>query len=218
MSIRTIEQESGPRAWSGKYPGSPSRFQLRHPRLPRDAVAVCDDDIDCIVGYQRVFGQIAYALDLQGQAARIWRLRGDEVFAGAGESRLVMGELWQPGVRARTRAGQWGYGALLEKDARAALRRRFAELGGTPLLLAPVAFERMEQPETFVPLHILRLAILTGQRTIRSEGLEFSTVIIVSDGNTTGQTHLMMTLQMNHAASVIRDFETKPIPSWMIDV
>lgn len=217
MSIRPPEHEDRPRAWSGKYPGSPSRFQLRHPSVPRDAIAVCDDDIDCVVGYQRVFGQIGYALDLLGQAARIWRLRGDEAPSDPNETRLVMGELWQPGVRARTRAGNWGYGALLGKDSRAALRRRFTELGSAPLLLAPRALEQMDQPDTFVPLHILRLAMLIGRKKVGAGELEFAALISVGDANAGGQVFQMLTVRTNHAGTVIRDFDTKPVPSWMVD-
>ena len=217
MSIRSIEHDDGPRAWSGKYPGSPSRFQLRHPSVPRDAIPVCDDDIDCIVGYQRVFGRVAYAFDLLGQTAKIWRLNDDETLFDSKESRLVMGELWQPGVRARTRAGQWGYGALLGKDARAALRRRFTELGSAPLLLAPRALDQMEQPESFVPLHILRLGMLIGRKKAGGSEFEFGAVMLVGDGQAGGQTFQMLTVWTNHPMSVIRDFETKPVPSWMVD-
>lgn len=216
MSMHIRPTASQAVAWSGTYPGSPGRFQLRVQRLPRDAVPVYDDDIDCVIGYQRIFGRVAYAFDLLGHTARLWSLQDDDAAVCAGEARLTVGELWQPGVRAMTRAGQWGCGALIGKDARATLRRRFAELSNASLLLAPAALQRMTSVEQFIPIHILRLAILTGRRACEDAAQEFSAVVTVDASEPPKDGFRMLTVRTDRAAAVIEDFQAQPVPAWMV--
>lgn len=216
MSAHNRPTASQAVAWSGTYPGSPGRFQLRVHRLPRDAVPVYDDDIDCIIGYQRIFGRVAYAFDLLGESARLWSLQDDDAVPCSGETRLTVGDLWQPGVRAMTRAGQWGCGALIGKEAHATLRRRFAELSNASLLLAPAALQRMSDVEQFVPIHILRLAILTGRRVAEGAAQEFSAVVTVDANEPPKDGFRMLTVRTDRAAAVIEDFRAEPVPAWMV--
>lgn len=217
MSMQTTLHGGKPLAWSGTYPGSPGRFQIRPSALPRDALSVYDDDIDCVIGYQRVFRRVVYAFDLLGQCAKLWTLQEEETTQCVGETQLAVGELWQPGVRAMTRSGHWACGAMLGQDSRAALRRRFAELANASLSLAGPALKKMADADQFVPIHILRLAILTGRRTEAGSGRTFCALMALGSGWPPEDGFHMLTVKTDRAAAVIDDFHTEVVPDWMAD-
>ncbi len=58
--------------WTGHYAVSAGLFEIRPPRIPRDARPVFDEDLDCIIGYQRSFGGCYHLYDLNGDMTAIW--------------------------------------------------------------------------------------------------------------------------------------------------
>ncbi|SOY47618.1 conserved hypothetical protein [Cupriavidus taiwanensis] len=148
--------------WTGRNPVSPGWFELRCARVPRDARPVYDEDMDCVIGYYRRFASVASVYDLTGGVVTL-----DACADQDGRTRaplLVAGSLWQPRARGVTRLGAEGEGLAAPAATLARLRGRFIALARQPLHFTPAALADMCEPERFVPLHILRLAIRCGAR------------------------------------------------------
>ncbi|MGX6570527.1 hypothetical protein [Cupriavidus necator] len=148
--------------WTGRNPVSAGWFEMRQARVPRDALPVYDEDMDCIIGYHRSFASVASTYDLTG---RVVALDACVDEAGAGRAPLlVAGTLWQPRVRGMTRSGAEGEGLAAPAATLARRRGRFIALARQPLHFTLAALADMQEPERFVPLHILRLAMRCGTR------------------------------------------------------
>ncbi|NOV27573.1 hypothetical protein E5S69_29210 [Cupriavidus necator] len=146
--------------WTGRNPVSPGWFEMRSARVPRDARPVYDEDMDCVIGYHRRFAAVAATYDLIGGVVTLDACTDDE-----GSTRaplLVAGALWQPRAHGVTRLGSEGEGLAAPAGTLAWLRGRFIALARQPLHFSPTALADMCEPEQFVPLHILRLAIRCG--------------------------------------------------------
>ncbi|WP_354685419.1 hypothetical protein [Cupriavidus necator] len=149
-------------AWTGHNPVCAGWFELRPARVPRDARPVYDEDMDCIIGYHRSFAAVAASYDLAGDLAALAECGADDGATAA--PLLVAGTLWQPRVRGMTRSGEEGEGLAAPATTLARLRERFIGLARQPLHFTLAALADMQEPERFVPLHILRLAIRCGTR------------------------------------------------------
>jgi hypothetical protein len=142
---------------------------MRSARVPRDARPVYDEDMDCVIGYHRSFASVASTYDLAGAVVAL-----DECPHEDGAARallLVAGTLWQPHVLGMTRSGAEGEGLAAPAATLARLRRRFIALARQPLHFTLAALADMHEPDRFVPLHILRLAIRCGTRLAAGGGI-----------------------------------------------
>ncbi|MDQ0139259.1 hypothetical protein [Cupriavidus necator] len=148
--------------WTGRNPVSPGWFEMRCPRVPRDARPVYDEDMDCVIGYHRRFATVASTYDLTGGVVTLDACADEDARTPA--SLLVAGALWQPRVRGITRLGAEGEGLAAPATTLARLRGRFIALARQPLHFTSTALADMREPDRFVPLHILRLAIRYGAR------------------------------------------------------
>lgn len=146
--------------WTGRNPVCAGWFEMRSARVPRDARPVYDEDMDCIIGYHRSFAAVASTFDLAGAVVALSACRNQDGAAQA--PLLVAGTLWQPHVRGMTRTGAEGEGLDTPATTLARLRGRFIALARQPLHFTLAALADMQEPERFVPLHILRLAIRCG--------------------------------------------------------
>lgn len=153
------------RTWTGRYAASPGLFEIRPRYLPRDARPVFDEDMDCIIGYARRFGLRSHLYDLNGE---MFYVREDLSPLPPPQKRdplVVVGGLWTDNVRGVTPLGLTGTGTTLPPPVLAQLRNRFAGLAQSSLLYAEAALARMNAPQLFVPVHILRLAMRHGEPT-----------------------------------------------------
>lgn len=152
------------RAWTGRYPHSAGSFEIRPWRLPRDVLPVYDEELDCIVGYQRAFARRCQLHDLNGDVSEVWACTTFLPEPDLRDRLLVVGGLWTARVRGMTPLGVAGCGAAVTPTAVGALRRRFMALAQSPLFYAESAHARMQERASFVPVHILRLALRHGDR------------------------------------------------------
>ncbi|GJG96291.1 hypothetical protein [Cupriavidus pauculus] len=152
------------RTWTGRYAVSAGLFEIRPCYLPRDTRPILDEDLDCIIGYQRRFGQRSHLYDLNGAMFSITEDCSPQAPPEKRDPLLVVGGLWRENVRGPTALGLTGTGAALAPAMLAQLRTRFASLAKSSLLYRNAAMTRMEDPQRLVPVHILRLAMRYGER------------------------------------------------------
>lgn len=157
--------------WTGRYAVSAGLFEIRPRYLPRDTQPILDDDLDCVIGYQRTFAHRSHLYDLNGAMCATWETPGKPQPADKRDPVLVVGGLWKPGVRGLTAIGLTGTGANLAGDALTQLRARFASLADVPLLYREAALACMDDPQRFAPVHILRLAMRHGDLAAPPPGL-----------------------------------------------
>jgi len=152
------------RPWTGRYAVSAGLFEIRPTRMPCDVKPVFDDDLDCIIGYQRSFARRCHLFDLNGEMLSIWEDTTELAPPEKRDSVMVVGGLWKANVRGMTALGLYGSGMELAPTALAKLRNRFARLARTPLLYSEAAHASMNDAQRFVPVHILRLAMRHGEQ------------------------------------------------------
>lgn len=150
--------------WTGRHAVSAGLFEIRPRFLPADVRPVLDDDLDCIIGYYRRFGARAHLFDLDANACWVWEETQPLPPPEKRDPVLVVGGLWVENARGVTALGLTGTGAPLSAPVIASLRSRFAALARSPLLYSEAALARMEDPQRFLPVHILRLAMSHGER------------------------------------------------------
>lgn len=149
-------------AWTGHYAASAGLFEIRPPRLPRDTRPVFDEDLDCIIGYQRSFNERHHLYDLSGDMVAIWEGMKDPLPPEKRDPLLVVGGLWAAHVRGMTALALPGTGSAMASGTLALLRKRFSGLSPAPLLFTAAAHATMDDTKRFVPVHILRLAMRHG--------------------------------------------------------
>jgi len=125
---------------------------------------VFDDDLDCIIGYQRSFARRCHLFDLNGEMLGVWEDTRELPPPEKRDSLLVVGGLWKANVRGMTALGLYGSGMALAPTTLARLRNRFARLAQAPLLFAEAAHGSMSDAQRFAPVHILRLAMRHGEQ------------------------------------------------------
>ncbi|WP_454764356.1 hypothetical protein [Cupriavidus campinensis] len=161
----TLQAASGlALTWTGHYAAPAALFEIRPPRIPRDVRPVFDEDLDCIIGYQRGFGERYHLYDLNGDMMAIWEGMKDSLPAGKRDPLLVVGGLWAANVRGITALALPGTGSAMAATTLALLRKRFSGLSPAPLLFTAAGHANMDDPKRFVPVHILRLAMRHGER------------------------------------------------------
>lgn len=211
MSLDFLPADAGPgfavgaaKPWTGRYPVSSGLFEVRPARMPRDVLPVFDDDLDCIVGYQRAFADRCHLFDLNGDMLGVWEAMTALPPPAERGSLMVVGGLWKANVRGMTALGLNGSGMALAPAMLAQLRSRFAALADTPLLYAEAAHARMSDPQRFVPVHILRLAMRHGERIAPPEGLKGVARYMI--GLRIRQLPFMLDLVTAHAGATIVAF------------
>jgi len=159
------------RTWTGRYAVSAGLFEIRPARIPSDVTPVFDDDLDCIIGYQRSFARRCHLFDLNGEMLSVWEDTRELPPPEKRDSLMVVGGLWKANVRGMTALGLYGSGLALAPTTLARLRNRFARLARAPLLFAEAAHARMSDAQRFAPVHILRLAMRHGEQHDPPPGL-----------------------------------------------
>lgn len=158
-----LASTAAPRPWTGRYAVSAGLFEIRPRQLPCDVRPVLDDDLDCIIGYQRTFAYRSYRYDLNGNMLAVWEAMKDLSPPEKRDSVLVVG-----GHRCPDCADHGGAIAQAFRRSRtlaAAVHR------GT--------HRRMDDPERFLPVHILRLAMRHGERAAPPPGWPGATRYLV---------------------------------------
>ncbi|KAI3589790.1 hypothetical protein D9X30_5373 [Cupriavidus sp. U2] len=188
------------KTWTGRYAVSAGLFEVRPRYLPRDARPILDDDLDCIIGYHRRFGLRSHLYDLNGDMFSVAEDLSNLPPPEKRDPLMVVGGLWRANVRGVTAVGLTGTGATLATATLAQLRTRFARLAQSSLLYRGAALARMDDPQRFVPVHILRLAMRHGESVTPPPGLTrasrylasmlirrqpFMLDVVTANGNTT---------------------------------
>lgn len=83
---------------------------------------------------------------------------------------LMVGGVWRAGLRGLTEWGIRGVGVPLGRATLLGLRTRYYALMQRPLHFTAAPLEHMANPYRYVPVHILRLAIKYGKRTVDPRG------------------------------------------------
>lgn len=157
-------------AWNGRMTASGGLFEVRPSDLPRTATPIYDDDLDCIIGYQCDVTGVIRTFDLDGRCVSVDEKPLEAPLFDPLDFVLIVGSLWRAGARGLARSGIHGVGAATARATIAGLRMRFAALSQRPLRFAATPLSHMQDPNRFVPAHILRLAIRHGKRTADPKG------------------------------------------------
>jgi hypothetical protein len=157
--------------WTGHYAVSAGLFEIRPRYLPRDVRPILDEDLDCIIGYHRRFGLCSHLYDLNGDMFSVYEDLSTLPPPEKRDPLMVVGGLWRANVRGLTAVGLTGTGANFTPATLAQLRTRFARLAQSSLLYQGAALARMDDPQRFVPVHILRLAMRHGDAVAPPPGL-----------------------------------------------
>ncbi|MGE8657903.1 MAG: hypothetical protein ACN6O8_14280 [Achromobacter sp.] len=166
--MRLIPEYTGDEAgfeWHGAPAIPDFQFQIRTPGLPLGAEPVIDEELNCIIGYERTLGGVTHLYDLQGDLVSISELPLesplldplDIALAGYGLLRLGGSALFKSGASV-------GIRRAVGNLAISGLRTRFAALTRQPLKFAAAPLAHMSEPGRYVPHHILKLAIRYGKR------------------------------------------------------
>ena len=157
--------------WSGRNTISARQFEIRPRGLPPDAEPIYDEDLDCIIGYQQCRTQgVAHIYDLTGTFVSVSEAPLEPPPFEPLDAILIVGSLWRAGLRGIARGGIRGVGAAIGRSQLASLRTRFAAFMQRPLRFTATPLQHMKEAGRFVPVHILRLAILHGKRVTDPRG------------------------------------------------
>lgn len=151
-------------AWDAASTPKTSRlFDLRPPGVPVDAKPIYDADLDCIIGYQKEEVGVFRIYTLDGDISVTEKPLETPLFDPL-DVLFMVGGIWRAGLRGLTNWGVRGVGASLERATLYGLRARYYALMQRPLRFAATPLKHMKNPDRFVPVQILRLAIKYGKR------------------------------------------------------
>ncbi|WMD21371.1 hypothetical protein RAS12_03110 [Achromobacter seleniivolatilans] len=150
--------------WDEAPPLSPALFEFRPPGVPDSARAIHDETTDAIIGYQAGFGGIFRNYDLTGQLQSIEELPLEAPLIDPLDAVLLVGTAWKVGSRLVRGAVLARAGVTVSQSTLIGLRTRFFALSKKQLRFTAKALLHMGEAGRFVPVHILRLAILYGKR------------------------------------------------------
>ncbi len=148
---------------ASQKPKSAGLFDICPPGVPFDAKPIYDTDLDCIIGYQKENAGVFRTYTLDGDISVSEKPLETPLFDPL-DVLFMVGGVWRAGLRGLTEWGVKGVGASLERTALYSLRTRYYALMQRPLRFAATPLEHMKNPDRFVPVHILRLAIKYGKR------------------------------------------------------
>ncbi|WP_155887987.1 hypothetical protein [Cupriavidus sp. WS] len=152
-------------AWNGGNPLPAHLFEIRPPTLPWAARPIHDEVLGCVIGYQEIVSGFSRTFDLEGKYVSLSEPGLEAPLLDPFDAILVVGGIWKAGVRGLVGAGTRSAGAAISGVTLMGLRTRFHALSRQPLRFAEKPLQHMGNPDRFVPVHILRLAIRHGRRT-----------------------------------------------------
>lgn len=151
--------------WTAEPPLSPALFEFLPPGVPDDARPIHDEVSDAIIGYQAGYGGVFRTYDLSGQLQSIDELPLEAPLIDPLDAVFLAGTAWKLGSRILRGAVLARAGVSISQTALLALRTKFYALAKKDLRFMGAPLAHMNEPSRFVPVHILRLAILHGKRT-----------------------------------------------------
>ncbi|MGF6634587.1 hypothetical protein [Paraburkholderia tuberum] len=196
-------------AWNGKRPTVRALFDARPPTVPRDAKAIFDEDLGCIIGYKKEVAGVFRIYTLDG---------GESLSEKPLEAPLIdpldvlflVGGIWTAGTRGITRAGIRGVGSAIDRTTLFRLRTRYHALMQRPLRFAAAPLAHMGNPGRYVPVHILRLTLKYGKRAADPAG--HTGVFQYTYPITRNGTAYMLEVVVRESDYTVLHFAYKPLP------
>ena len=122
--------------------------------------------MDGVIGYQENLGAVFRTYDLAGNIVSLYEKPLETPLFDPFDIILIVGSFWRAGSQGfATRLGVSGVGASISQSGLLGLRTRFHALTQQQLRFGGKPLQRMKDPDRFVPVHILRLAMLHGKRS-----------------------------------------------------
>ncbi len=156
--------------WDGTSPLSPALFQFLPPSVPEGAQPIHDEALDAIIGYRIGFGGVFRTYDLSGELQSIDELPLEAPLIDPLDAVVLAGTAWKLGSRLVRGAVLARAGVTVSQTVLIPLRAKYFALARRDLRFMAAPLANMKKPERFVPVHILRLAILHGKRTPDPKG------------------------------------------------
>ncbi|NML29806.1 hypothetical protein [Paraburkholderia antibiotica] len=144
-------------------PKAAGLFDVRPPGVPFNAKPIYDADLDCIIGYQQEVAGVSRIYGLDGHVSVSEKPLESPLFDPL-DVLFMVGGFWRAGLRGLTEWGIKGIGSQIGRATLYGLRARYYALVQRPVRFSAKALEHMMDPDRFVPLHILRLAVKYGSR------------------------------------------------------
>ncbi|WP_254792001.1 hypothetical protein [Achromobacter sp. NFACC18-2] len=151
--------------WEGTPPLSPALFEFLPPGVPEGARPIHDEASDAIIGYQAGSSGVFRTYDLSGELQSIDELPLEAPLIDPLDAVFLAGTAWKLGSRLVRGAVLARAGVTVSQTVLFRLRAKFHALAQTKnFRFTAKALDRMREKGRFVPVHILRLAILHGKR------------------------------------------------------
>jgi hypothetical protein len=157
--------------WDGASPLSPALFEFFPPGVPEGATPIHDEASDAIIGYRAGFGGVFRTYDLSGELQSIDELPLEAPLIDPLDAVFLSGMAWKLGSRLVRGAVLARAGVTISQTVLLPLRAKYFALAKRDLRFMAAPLSNMKRPERFVPVHILRLAILHGKRSPDPRGV-----------------------------------------------
>lgn len=155
-------------------------FEVRPSNVPGHAVPVVDEEIGAVIGFRSIDQGVTKVYDLRGDLVEIREIGLEKPLLDPIDLVSIGGVLAVSvrkailalsGAVAGRSAGSSAT-SLLTEAALSALRRGFRSLNDRPLKFTAATSAHMKNPDRYVPVHILRLAIRYGRRRPDPQGVK----------------------------------------------
>ncbi len=156
--------------WDGVPPLSPALFEFLPPSVPEGAQPIHDETSDAIIGYRIGFGGVFRTYDLSGELQSIDELPLEAPLIDPLDVVFLAGAAWKLGSKLVRGAVLARAGVTISQSVLIPLRAKYYALAKRNLRFTRKALGRMLEKGRFVPVHILRLAILHGKRVPDPQG------------------------------------------------
>ncbi|MDR5820024.1 hypothetical protein [Caballeronia sp. LZ043] len=142
---------------------TPDIFELRPPGVPQRAKPIYDEYLNAVIGYQDEIAGVSRIYSLGG-ILHLTEKSLETPLLDPLDIILMVGGYWRAGMQSFTRSGLRGIGAAVGEHTLSGLRSRYLAMAQAPIKFAAQPLTHMRNPHRFVPVHILRLAIMFGKR------------------------------------------------------
>lgn len=183
--IDTTPSDEPSFSWDPRQtPKTAGLFDARPPGLSTNARPIYDADLNCIIGYQEELSGISRLYSIDGTVT-LSEKPLESPLIDPFDLLLIVGSFWRVGLRSFTSSGIRGVGVSITQSTLFGLRSRYHALMQRELRFAARPLMHMQNPDRYVPVHILRLAIRYGKRAPdprAGEGLYMYTYPILRNG------------------------------------
>ncbi|MDR5779267.1 hypothetical protein QCE63_07460 [Caballeronia sp. LZ065] len=150
--------------WDDKRePAASDIFELRPPGVPERAKSIYDEYLNAVIGYQDEIAGVSRIYSLDG-IMHLTEKPLETPLLDPLDIILMIGGFSRAGMQSFTRSGLRGIGATIGEHTLSGLRSRYLAMSQAPIKFAAQPLTHMRNPHRFVPVHILRLAIMFGKR------------------------------------------------------